>query len=433
MADAKRQAIAWLHRRAGWGLAPGELDARLADGVATTIDRLIDPDGAGVPKAPDPWAQVDLSAPKFRRNQSPAQKEEIRQQLRKQGLTVIDAWLDHFASTPRPLEDWMTWFWHGHFVSGLDKVRLPSLMVQQLRTFRSLALAPFPQLVRAATIDSAMLQYLDGDTSTGQEPNENYGRELLELFTLGLGNYTEDDVQAGARALTGWTVPQTGGPSKFVSTRHDEAPQPYLGVTNVHDVDSVVDAIVSHPKCAPFIAGELSKAILGPSVDPALVAQFAQDFAANQLDTRALVRSILEAGVTGHGVESVNQPVPWLIAAQRATGAAIPAAQRLSGLRAAGQIPLYPPNVAGWPSGATWFGASTVVARYDLAGAIVKHVPDGNPAMAAARSFELDTLADALGHPEGFGGATKTALAELKGDPQGVLTLALCSPDLALA
>jgi uncharacterized protein (DUF1800 family) len=433
VADPNRLAIAWLHRRAAWGLAPGELDERLADGVNTTIDRLLDPDGAGVPAASDPWTSVDLSVPKSGRNPSTAQKAQIRQQVRRQGMAVIDAWLDHLVSTPRPLQDWMTWFWHGHFVSGLDKVKLPSLMVQQLRTFRALALAPFPQLVRAATIDSAMLQYLDGDTSTGEQPNENYGRELLELFTLGLGNYTEDDVQAGARALTGWTVPRTGGPSQFVAARHDNATQQYLGLDNVHDVDTVVAAVISHPKCAPFIAGELAKAILGPSVDPGLVAQLASDYAASQLDTRELVRAILEAGSLGHGVEAVNEPVPWLVAAQRATGGAIPTDQRLRLLRAAGQLPLYPPNVAGWPSGTTWFGASTVVARYDLAGLIVKNVPDGNPSLAAARTFDLDALADTLGHPEGFTPATKSVLSQLKGDPQGVLALALCSPDLSLA
>jgi uncharacterized protein (DUF1800 family) len=433
VADSNRVAIAWLHRRAAWGLAPGELDARLADGVGKTIDRLVDPDRAGVPQAPDAWANVDLSVPKYGRNQSTAQKAQVREQLRQQGINVIEAWLDHFVSTPRPLEDWMTWFWHGHFVSGLDKVKLPSLMVQQLRTFRSLALAPFPELVRAATIDSAMLQYLDGDTSTGEQPNENYGRELLELFTLGIGNYTEDDVQAGARALTGWTVPSAGGPSRFVASRHDNAREQYLGVADVHDVDSVVDAVTSHPKCAPFIAGELAKTILGPSVDPGFVAQLAADFAASGLDTRELVRSILAAGAMSHGVEAVNEPVPWLVAAQRATDAAIAPAQRLRWLRAAGQLPLYPPNVAGWPSGTTWFGASTVVARYDLAAAIVKNVPDGNPALAAARSFDLDALADALGHPEGFATATQSAFAPLKGDPEGVLALALCSPELSLA
>jgi uncharacterized protein (DUF1800 family) len=367
------------------------------------------------------------------RNDSSADRARARRTLRDQVGKSIGAWLDRLVATPRPLEEWMAWFWHGHFVSGLDKVRYPALMVRQLRTYRSLAFAPFPQLLRAVTIDAAMLVYLDGRTSTGKQPNENYGRELLELFTLGIGNYTEDDVQAGARALTGWTLPRRDEKPRFVASRHDDAKQTYLGVKGVHDVDSVVDAVVNHPACANFIAGELAKAILGPTIDPSLIEQFATDFAASGLDTRALVRSILHAGAAGNGVVAVNQPVPWTVAALRATGSSMPADARLRGLRAAGQLPLYPPNVAGWPSGTTWFGASTVIARYDMAGTIADHTPQDSPVLSAARTFDLDALADALGRPEGFTAATKAALGQAKGTAPAVLTIALSSPDLALA
>jgi uncharacterized protein (DUF1800 family) len=431
--DADRETIAWLHRRAGWGLQPGELDARTAAGVVATIDRLVDPDGQGVRTSPDPWAHVDLTLPTPGRKASEAAKAAARQQARKQTAKVVEAWLDSLTVTPRPLQEWMAWFWHGHFVSGIDKVKYPALMVQQLRTYRSLALAPFPELVRAATVDAAMLVYLDGGTSTGEEPNENYGRELLELFTLGIGNYTEDDVKAGARALTGWTVRERDGHTQFVRDRHDDQPQTYLGVAGVHDVDSVVNAVTNHPRCPQFIAGKLAKAILGLDVDQGLVDQFASDFAASRLDTTVLVRSILEAGVAGHGLEAVTEPVPWLVAAQRATGAQVSAEHRFRGLRAAGQLPLYPPNVAGWPMGTTWFGASTVVARYDLAGEIADNTPFESAASAAARSFDLDALADALGYPNGFSAATKTALSQVKGSGRSVLALALASPDLALA
>ncbi len=135
-AEADRQTIAWLHRRAGWGLGPGELDARVADGVQATIDRLVDPDHHGVPKAPDPWAKADLEVPNVRESDSSAAHKQARDHLRREGESAIEAWLDQLIATPRPLVDWMAWFWHGHFVSGLDKVRLPLLMVQQLRTYR---------------------------------------------------------------------------------------------------------------------------------------------------------------------------------------------------------------------------------------------------------------------------------------------------------
>ena len=297
--DADRTTIALLHRRAGWGLAPGELDARVGDGVSATIDRLVDPDQHGVPPSPDPWADIDLTLSRPGPQATQAEKQQARQAERQQSEAAIGAWLDHLASTPRPLEEWMAWFWHGHFVSGLDKVKVPLLMVQQLRTYRELAFAPLPELVRAATTDPAMLLYLDGGTSTGSQPNENYGRELLELFTLGIGNYGEDDVQAGAKALTGWTIDRRTGQSTFARARHDDSAQRYLGVDNVHDVDTVVAAVTAHKACAPFIAAKLARTILGPSVEDALVQDLAATFVANGLDTRVLVRAILEAAASG--------------------------------------------------------------------------------------------------------------------------------------
>src|SRR4051794_35254363 len=326
VAPGDRQTIALLHRRAGWGLAPGELDAAVEAGVDATVDRLVAPAANGVPAATDPWAGLDITlVPPPGANATQAERQQARQIERAQTEVGVNAWLDHLVTTPRPLEDWMAWFWHGHFVSGIDKVSLPSLMVQQLRTYRSLAFAPFPELVRAATTDAAMLVYLDGASSTGEEPNENYARELLELFALGVGHYTERDVQAGARALTGWTVPREGGRSRFVPSRHDDRKHLYLGVRGVHDVDTVVAAVTSHPACPRFVAGKLARAILGPTVDARLVAQFASDFAVSKLDTRVLVRSILEAGAAGQGAGAAVQPVPWLVSAQRATGATLSA------------------------------------------------------------------------------------------------------------
>ncbi|MEY2459457.1 MAG: hypothetical protein QOG30_1287 [Acidimicrobiaceae bacterium] len=430
--DSDRETVALLHRRAGWGLAPGELDARLGDGVAATIDRLVEPDNHGVPPSPDPWAGVDLTPNRPGPNATQAEKQQARQADRQQAETAIAAWLDHLASTPRPLEEWMAWFWHGHFVSGLDKVKVPLLMVQQLRTYRSLAFAPFPELVRAATTDPAMLLYLDGGTSTGSQPNENYGRELLELFTLGIGNYGEADVQAGAKALTGWTIDRRTGNSSFAAARHDNTAQRYLDVDNVHDVDTVVAAVTAHPACAPFVAGKLARTILGASVDDALVHDLATTFAASGLDTRVLVRAILEAAASGRAQPTFVQPVPWLVAAERATGSTPPGRLRLAGLRAAGQVPMLPPNVAGWPLGPVWLGASTVVARYNLASALAASTPADNPALAAAAAFDLDALADSLARPDGFANATRSALTQVKADPRSVLALALASPELSL-
>jgi uncharacterized protein (DUF1800 family) len=432
-AAGDRETIALLHRRAGWGLAPGELDAAVAAGVDATIDRLVEPDANGVPVAPDPWTGVDLTrVPPPGPNATQAERQQARQTERAQTEAAINAWLDHLSTTPRPLEDWMAWFWHGHFVSGLDKVKSPYLMVQQLRLFRSLAFAPLPVIARAAAIDPAMLLYLDGATSTGTEPNENFSRELLELFTIGVGNYTEDDVKAGARALTGWTIDRQNATSRFAPKRHDDAAQQYLGRDGVHDLDSVIAAATGHASCAPFVAGKLTRTVLGPTVDDAVVVDLASQYGASGLDGRVLARATLERLAAGDGQPAVQQPVPWLVAAQRATGGTVAPRARLAGLKAAGQLPMVPPSVAGWPLGTAWFGASTVVARYGLAGAVAATTVDG-PALAAATGFDFDVLADALGHPEGFADATVDAGRQVQSDPRAVLALALTSPDLALA
>jgi uncharacterized protein (DUF1800 family) len=423
-----REKIAWLYRRVGFGLAPGQLDELEARGVDAVLDQLVDPAGNGVAAATDPWADVDFSA--FEVGGGPANRELIAR--------GIGGWLRAMVVTPRPLEEWMRWFWHGHFVSTLPVVKYPGLLAQQLRTFGELAMGAFPDLVRAATVDPAMLLYLDGVSSQRGAVNENYSRELLELFTLGIGNYTEADVRAGAVALTGWRVVRETGASAFVPDRHDDTPQRYLGVRGVHDVDSVVDAVVSQDACAAFVVGELARAILGPDLDQALLDRLATGFRNDELRVRPLVRAVLEEGLERDRTPVVQPPVPWLVSALKATGADPAMVLPVAGqrLQPAGQLPWFAPNVSGWPSGRAWLGASATVARTNMAVDVAQAAPVDAPAMRAAAAGDLDDLADALGHPEGFSEPTRDALAGLGsggGNAPAVLAVALASPDLVLA
>ncbi|MGH9244482.1 MAG: DUF1800 domain-containing protein [Acidimicrobiales bacterium] len=415
-------AIAWITRRAGFGLAPGELGAAVIGGIDGYIDRLVDPDAHGVPAAPEAWE-----------SQLPAADDRDARNRRARRERAVTAWLERMVVTPRPLHDWLTWFWHGHFATGLDKVRLPRLMIDQIGMLTRLAFGPFPELVRAITVDPAMLIYLDGRASVKGRPNENYGRELLELFTVGIDNFAESDVRAAAVALTGWRLDDAFR-ARFAARRHDPSPQTLLGRPGVSDVDGVVAAITEDPRCAEFIAGKLARAILGPEVPPERQSRLAATFRHTGLDVRALVRAILWTAVHDPASRSpiVVAPVPWLVAAQRATGARIEAAVALSGLRQAGQVPLQPPNVGGWPTGPAWLGAGPVVARINLAGAVARATPPESPAFSAADRRDVDALALALGRPEGFGPATRRALADADGGPVATLTVALASPDLAV-
>lgn len=174
-----RDAVIWLHRRAGFGLSAAEADVASVGGPAAELERLLD---ASAVAPDDPWSDdllpLDVSDQPSRRY-------------------AVATWLDLMASSAQPLVERIAWLWHGHFVSAFDEVKVGRLMVDQVRLLRTAGLGPFPALLRAVTVDPAMMLYLDLRTSTGTEPNENYAREVLELFTLGVGNYAEADVQAG--------------------------------------------------------------------------------------------------------------------------------------------------------------------------------------------------------------------------------------------
>ena len=416
----ERATIARLHRRLGFGLSGDALDAAAGRGTATALAELVDPDRAGVPQTADPFAGLDLTYEKG--------------QVAEQAVAMVAGWIDLMVASTRPLEDWTAWFWHGHFVSSIEKVRRPALMADQVRLFQAKGMGAFPELVRAVTIDAAMLWYLDGRTSTGAKPNENFGRELLELFTLGRGHYTEADVQAGARALTGYHLSKndTGDP-QLVARAHDDRPQHYLGLEGVHDVDTVVRAVTGHPACAMHVAAKLARAVLGPAVDDDHVTAATAAFRGSGLSVRALAGALGQMLIDGvDGGPVVLAPVPWLVACLRATGARLEPKVLARGLRAAGQLPLAPPNVAGWPSGEAWFASATIVARFDLAAAVAVATPAGNPCRDAAERGDADALAHTLGLPGPFSSSTAHAVGSVD-DPLSRLVVALTSSDVVLA
>ncbi len=425
----ERSQVAWLHRRVGWGLGPGELDELVSLGVDAVLDKLLEPDSHGLDPEPDPWIDIDLSA---------HQTDDGRQRVRLRRQT-IGAWMQHFSSTARPLEEWMRWFWHGHLVSSLADLQFPQLMVEQLRTYQRLGMGDFGELLQAATVDPAMLRYLDGAGSKAEAPNENYGRELLELFALGVGNYTESDVKAAASALTGWRIDRRDGTAFFVPAWHDDSPQRFLGVDGVHDVDTVIEAVVAHDACARFVAGSLAEAVLGSGVDDRVVNDLASDFRSSGLDLRALLRAILEVGLDGGSQPLVMRPVPWLASCIRATQADVSSPRPVLGdaVRSMGQIPMLPPSVAGWPGDDAWLASGVTVGRLNAATVIADTTPDDAPALAYAAERDLGALADLLCHPEGFSTATLDALRDVgasgRRPGQDVLAVALASPDLVLS
>ncbi|MFN8022178.1 MAG: DUF1800 family protein [Acidimicrobiales bacterium] len=405
--------VARLVRRTAFGVRHGDLATLAGLTPAEVVERLLAHGGT------DPWGDTSYAVG----------PDAARTERRRAAAGALQAWLDAVTRSAFAFDDWLTWVWHGHFVSALPQARDPQFMVDQWRLFRNARSGSFAELARAVTVDPAMLLYLDGNRSTGAAPNENYSRELLELFTLGIGNYTEDDVAAGARALSGWRLRVGSTAAEFVPRRHDDTPQRYLGVDGVHDVDTVVAAIDAHPALAGSITGVLAREIVGPAVDAATLDAATRAFRDTGGSIDAVVRSLLMAVAEGaDGGPIVAGPFPWVVAALRATGVQGSVRDLVTPLLAAGQLPWFPPNVSGWPSGAAWSNAATVVARLQIATGIVAATAADHPTLTAGSSDELSAL---LGLPQPFGDATRAAIESVD-DARARLVLALTSPDVVL-
>lgn len=403
--------VARLHRRMGLGRRAAELTSVGSSDRDATIARSLDPT-----IGPDPWLGTDYTI-------DPSDNGGGRRRRRAQ---AIAAWIEAMVASEHPSVEWLAWFWHGHFVSAIPEVKNPQFMVDQINLFREGGRGSFEDLTSSVTVDAAMLRYLDGAESTGDAPNENYSRELLELFALGHGTFTEADVAAGARALSGWTIQRSSGRPELVPRRHDDTPQQYLGATGVSDVHGVVRAVADHPAVAAYIARKLAAEIVGPDVSDDVVERSAASFRAADLSIAALLAALVDEVVGGSdGGTIVSSPVLWYVAARRATGAAPDSTQALEQLRGAGQVPWLAPNVSGWPSGAAWNSAATIVARFNLARLVSKATPAGSSALTAA---DTAALSAALGVPGKWSAATAAALDGLD-DPVDRLTLALVSPE----
>lgn len=413
----ERDRVVWLHRSGGFGLPMAQMQTAVAAGADAELSRLLDVSGAGGAPAMDPWDDSLLPLDPMDR--------EAR-------IHAVGGWLRLMIETEQPVLDHMAWWWHGHLVSGLDKVRFARAMVEQIRLFRRDGLGNFPALLRSITLDPAMLLYLDLHTSTGSQPNENYARELLELFALGVGEYTEADVKAAATALTGWVL-RRNGTVDFAPLLHDDDPQQFLGATGVHDLDTVLAAVTAHPAMPGFLARSLAEEVLG-TVDPVVTGRIADAFAASGLDCRELLRATLQEGLDGHAEPVVLAPVPWFAQTMRVCEAELrpqaDAGALAQYLRDAGQLPMLPPNVAGWPGGASWFGSGALIARANLASLVALRASAA--VVHAARSDDPAVLADVLGLPSsGFGDESAAALLAA---PRGAdrLGVALVTPEFMI-
>ncbi|HEY8506382.1 MAG TPA: DUF1800 domain-containing protein, partial [Gemmataceae bacterium] len=277
----------------------------------------------------------------------------------------------------------MTLFWHNHFATSIAKVRLPLLMRDQNLLLREHALGKFGPLVQAVSKDPAMLVWLDSNSNVKGKPNENYARELMELFTLGVGNYTERDVREAARAFTGWHTnvnPQAGfnindprfKPAfTFQRALHDDGEKTVLGRTGKWDGDDVVRIVLGQPACARFIARKFYRDFVGEAVAPpdALIEPLADCFRKSDYDIADLLKTVLRSRHFYSDFayrQRVKSPAEYVVGLLRGLGAELPAEAPGLSLPAAmqelGQTLFAPPSVKGWDGGGAWLNTATLLA-----------------------------------------------------------------------
>ena len=434
--EQTRSAVAHLLRRAGFGSTADEVDALAALGYEGAVDAVCDltsPD-AGADAVPAPV--FDTAGYAASRRGDDAARKEARRRSAEERRALIAWWIARMVAAERPLREKLTFVWHDHFATSLQKVKRAEFLFRQYETLYALGPGRFEDLAAAIARDPAMLIWLDGRESTAHAPNENFAREFFELFTLGHAApghgtpaYTEGDVAEAARALTGWVVRRAKVESEFNPRRHDDGPKTVLGVSGNLGLDDVVAAAVRHPGCAPYIVSCLWSRFARPAgPDDPVVHELAEGFAAD-IDTAALLRRMFlhpEFLAPATRWALLKTPVEFVVGTARALS--VPLDERAAAVLATlGQVPFVPPDVGGWPANEGWVSTSSALTRLRFAVAAAA-AADVRPLADLAPAARPPFVARVLG-VDAWGAGTLAALNDAADDPQSLLALAIAAPE----
>jgi uncharacterized protein (DUF1800 family) len=404
---------AHLLNRAAFGGTPAEIAHLLTLGPRLAVDHLLDfPDKSA--EEQDPRDVPNLSAiadypANFRElsrmfvGKTKAEQVALFQKIQfanRAALTATgDWWMRRMAAAGRhPLQEKLTLFWHGHFTTSADGERAAKLIWDQNETLRRHAAGNFAAFVKAISRDPAMLDYLNGNQNQRFHPNENYARELMELFTLGVGHYTEDDVKAAARAFTGWG--HNGIEFLFRKFDHDYDAKTFLGHRGNFDGDDVIDILLQQPACATHVASRVWNFFVSEEPDPAVIASLGNILRDSHYDLRPMLRTLFTSRAfyePMHIGSQIKSPVQLLIGTARLLGVDLPPGRVMfqpnSPLMQMGQLPFFPPNVRGWPGGRAWINTSTIFVRYNAALRLAAEChPDPTPSRDTAVDHWLARL-----------------------------------------
>ena len=334
------------------------------------------------------WVRESVLAPQQLRAMSVEERQAWQRTNVVRGLEMRGWWLQEMTAAPNPLSEKMTLFWHNHFVSSQQKVRQPQYLYRQNLLLREHALGNFGALLHAIARDPAMVIYLDSASNRKGQPNENFAREVMELFTLGEGNYSERDIKEAARAFTGWSIDPDKGEFLFRPLAHDDGMKTVLGQSGNFDGDAVLDLLLAQPQTAEFIVRKLWREFVSPEPDVAEVRRIAGVFRDSRYDIRAALRALLLSDAfyaPRHRAALVKSPVDLVVGTLRqfqfTTGDVAPFALVVAQL---GQNLFSPPNVKGWPGGDAWINSTTLLARKQFLERLFRSEAARPPAMMTA-------------------------------------------------
>lgn len=355
-----------LLNRTSFAAQADEIDAFTKLTRAEAVDRLLSETRRQAIYPPPAWGA------RYERVYRPTMTQEERQQanrreLVERGLELRTWWVAEMISTPSPLTEKMTLFWHNHFATSQAKVRSATLMYQQNVLLRRYATGNFGAMLREISKNPAMLVYLDGAQNRKGAPNENFAREVMELFTMGEGRYSEQDIKEVARAFTGWSIDTDAGEFRFRRPAHDDGVKRIFGQEGRFNGDDVVTLLLQQPATAEFIVKKLWREFVSDAPSPQAVRDLAAVWRVSNYEMKPLLRAMLLSDAfwapDNHGT-LVKSPVDLVIGSLRQFRFSVedPAPFAVI-LRQLGQDLFAPPNVKGWPPGEAWLNTTTLLAR----------------------------------------------------------------------
>jgi uncharacterized protein (DUF1800 family) len=382
---------AHLLNRAGFGGPPQEIEKLAAQSHEEAVSHFVDyekiPDSTAEPE----WAKPDpdrrktfMEARNLPEQERRRKLQEIQRADRQHMIEVRGWWLRRMADGPRPLQEKMVLFWHGHFATSVEKVREAYLMWRQNDLFRRLATGDWLELLVGVAKDPAMLIWLDQAQSRKEHPNENFAREVMELFALGEGHYTEKDITEAARALTGWSYDRLD--QRFIERpmAHDRGQKTIFGRTGNFDGKDFLQMVVEQPQSARFITAKLWNFFAGEPPSEPLNEALAAEFKNGGNQFKPVLRAMFlseEFHAPSIVRNQVKSPVQWLVGSARVLERELPPPLVCFGLtRNLGQDLFAPPNVKGWDGGLSWITTNNLLARYNDAATLVHG--DAAPASA---------------------------------------------------